>query len=136
MLARLRELSQQHRSFAFESTLSGRSYATWLKRLRNDGYQFRLIYIWLRDAELAVERVAERVRSGGHAIPPDDIRRRYRRGIRNLFQLYLPVADWWALYDNSEDDKAALIATGIGTDETSIIRTQLWNQLLESKGQK
>src|SRR6266850_65558 len=69
MLNRLHELSERKESFAFESTLAARSYASWLKRLRQQGYEVHLIFVWLRSVDLAIERVAERVRRGGHAIP-------------------------------------------------------------------
>jgi predicted ABC-type ATPase len=93
MLSRLRELSERKESFAFESTLAARSYASWLKRLRLQGYEVHLIFVWLRSIDLAIERVAERVRRGGHAIPLQEIRRRFQRGIDNLFELYIPLAD-------------------------------------------
>jgi predicted ABC-type ATPase len=81
MLSRLHELSARKQSFAFERTLAARSYASWLKRLRFQGYEVHLIFVWLRSVDLAIERVAERVRRGGHSIPPEQIRRRYQRGI-------------------------------------------------------
>ena len=84
MLQRLHELSQRKESFAFETTLAARSYATWLRQLRALGYSTHLLFVWLRSADLAIERVAERVRRGGHAIPPEEIRRRYERGVGNL----------------------------------------------------
>jgi len=79
MLSRLHELSERKESFAFESTLAARSYASWLKRLRGQGYEVHLIFVWLRSIDLAIGRVAERVLRGGHDIPPKEIRRRYWR---------------------------------------------------------
>ena len=101
MLARLRELSRQRADFAFETTLSGRRHANLLDSMRADGYRVYLIYIWLMTPELALQRVAERVRQGGHDVPESDVRRRYRRSIANLFELYLPLADTWIILDNS-----------------------------------
>jgi len=75
MLRRLHELSEQSQSFAFETTLAARSYAPWIKRLRSSGYEMHLLFICLRSVELAIERVAERVRRGGHIIPEPEIRR-------------------------------------------------------------
>jgi predicted ABC-type ATPase len=81
MLSRIRELVRQRVSFAFETTLAGRSLAPWLKRLIKDGYRFHLVFLWLPSADLAVQRVASRVRLGDHDVPEDTIRRRYDRGI-------------------------------------------------------
>lgn len=112
MLKRLRELAAQRKSFAFETTLATRSYAGWFKHLKADGYQVHLSFIWLHSAEMAVERVRQRVSSGGHSIPEETIRRRYQKGIRNFFSLYRPHADSWAVYDNSALLEPVMIANG------------------------
>ncbi len=136
MLSRLHELSEQRESFAFESTLAARSYASWLKRLRVQGYEFHLIFVWLRSVDLAIGRVAERVLRGGHDIPPQEIRRRYQRGIDNLFELYIPIADAWAVYDNSEHNRPSLVATGGTKSAHRTPRPDLWLLLLESRRHK
>ena len=110
MLARLRELAAQRASFAFETTLASRSYAPWLRKLAVSGYTIDLVFLWLPSAEFALDRVAERVRSGGHDIPPDAVRRRYRSGLRNLFTLYEPLVSSWRLYDSSGPEPR-LVAT-------------------------
>ena len=101
MLRRLSELSKARKNFAFESTLAARSFAPWLKRLRTKGYSVRIVFLFLPDPRLAIERVRQRVRLGGHDIPIPVIRRRYYSGIRNFFDLYMPLADQWRIYDNS-----------------------------------
>ena len=136
MLNRLHELSERHESFAFESTLAARSYGPWLSRLRQQGYEVYLLFVWLRSVDLAIERVAERVRRGGHHIPSKELRRRYKRGIINLFDLYMPLADAWAIYDNSDRDQAALVATGVRKARPKVSRPDLWQMLLESRQQK
>lgn len=130
MLKRLRELAAQQKSFAFETTLATRSYASWLSKLRNAGWQFNLIFIWLNNAELAVERVSQRVASGGHDIPEESIRRRYRRGVENFFSLYQPLADSWSVYDNSVLPKPILMAKGKKQSE-KIFRDELWQKFRE-----
>src|SRR5215208_2498675 len=95
MLARLHELADEGADFAFETTLSGRTYLGWLAGLRRTGYRVRLEYIWLSSPDLAVNRVRDRVRRGGHSIPEDTIRRRYDVSLRNFFRLYRPIADTW-----------------------------------------
>jgi predicted ABC-type ATPase len=111
MLARLRELTEQRASFAFETTLASRSFAPFLKRLKDDGYSVQLVYIWARSPELSIRRVAERVARGGHFVPDETVRRRYSRGLHNFRTLYLPLADSWLLCDNSGTAPLA-IATG------------------------
>ncbi len=102
MLSRLRRLGELRRTFAFETTLAGRSLSPWLAQLVATGYEFHLIYFWLSSPDLAVARVADRVRKGGHDVPEETIRRRYRAGQKNFFQLYMPLATKWQLFDNSD----------------------------------
>jgi predicted ABC-type ATPase len=133
MLRRLHELSEQRQSFAFESTLAARSYARWIKQLRMDGYEVHLLFVWLRSAELAIERVAERVRRGGHMISSPEVRRRYKRGVSNLFELYIPIVDTWAIYDNSEGVSPSLIGMGDAMGPTKIVRSDTWRRLRKSR---
>jgi predicted ABC-type ATPase len=81
MLKRLRDLASREENFAFETTLATRSYATWLRRLKRQGYNFHLIFLWLGSPELALRRVRERVLMGGHDVPEGIVRRRYVKGI-------------------------------------------------------
>jgi predicted ABC-type ATPase len=112
MLNRLHDLAEQQQTFAFESTLAARSYVHWIDGLRGNGYSFQLMFLWLRSADLAVERVRERVRTGGHEVAEEVIRRRYYGGLRNFWTLYQPLADAWSVYDNSESAKSLPIASG------------------------
>src|SRR5215467_12533549 len=101
MLERLRELAVEGRDFAYETTLASKSFAPWLRYLQNDGYTFHLVYLWLPTAELAIARVAERVRRGGHAVAEDTVRRRYDRSLFNFFDIYSQLADSWVMINNS-----------------------------------
>ena len=123
MLNRLKNLAEQHRTFAFESTLAARSYVHWIDDLSHNGYSFQLMFLWLRSADLAVERVRERVRTGGHNVAEEVIRRRYDAGLRNFWTLYQPLADAWSVYDNSESAKSLPIASG-GKKEPFLARDQ------------
>ncbi len=116
MLDWMRKLAEQRRDFAFETTLSARTYAPWLKGLKASGYEIYLYYYWLRSAETAIARVAQRVRSGGHHIPDADMLRRYGRSVKNFLELYRGVADEWEVYDNT-DGKRFLIGIGSGGQE-------------------
>jgi predicted ABC-type ATPase len=111
MLNRLHALAEQRKTFAFESTLAAKHYAEWIKKLRNDGYAFQMMFLSLRSPDLAVQRVRERVKAGGHDVAEQVIRRRHSAGLRNFWQLYMPLADAWAVYDTSESEHS-LIARG------------------------
>jgi predicted ABC-type ATPase len=101
LLTRIKELTRARQDFGFETTLSGRSYITLLNRIKNEGYRVVMFFLWLPSADLAVARVKNRVRQGGHQVPEAVIRRRFGSGIRNLFQLYRPLLDAWWLYNAS-----------------------------------
>ncbi len=102
MLTRIDELLESGVDFAFETTLSTRSYVNTVKKAQEKGYFVTVLYFWLNTPELAVERVKIRVEEGGHDIPEVTIRRRYNLGINNMFNLYIPVADYWMFIDNSK----------------------------------
>jgi len=110
MLERMRELVGRDESFGLETTCAGRSYLHFLRNCKLKGWRITLVYFWLKSPELAVTRVAHRVSEGGHAVPPDIIRRRYSASVANMRKLYLPLADEVEIYDNS-DWRRVLIAT-------------------------
>jgi predicted ABC-type ATPase len=110
MLDRLNELVSAGHSFAFETTCSGRGHGRLLKRCRAVGYQITLIFLWLPSAEVALSRVARRISRGGHRIPDEVVVRRYSAGLRNMRNLYVPLADAVLIYDNS-DASGDLIAS-------------------------
>ncbi len=99
LLERIGELSRASEDFGFETTLSGRTHARLLTDLRTSGYRVVLFFLWLPSADLAVFRVANRVRQGGHAVPEGDVRRRFLSGLRNFFHLYRQRCDSWWLYN-------------------------------------
>lgn len=101
MHKRLHELAASRVSFAFESTLSSRTFALFLTRCKVQGYSVQIFYVALPSAELAVNRVALRVKLGGHGIPQADVERRFQRSLHNLHALYLPLADRWTVLDNA-----------------------------------
>jgi len=99
-------------SFAFETTLSGRGYIRLIPGWQMDGYIVKLFFLRLGSPELAIARVRQRVREGGHNVPSSIIHRRYTAGLKNFENLYKPVVDEWALYDNSESEPV-LIEEGV-----------------------
>lgn len=101
LLAEIATKVERRESFAFETTLSGRSYARSIPRWRAMGYHVKIIFLSLLAVEIAVARVAARVAQGGHDVSETAIRRRFRSGIDNFHHLYRPLVDAWVLYDNS-----------------------------------
>lgn len=134
VLESLVELRIRGESFAYESTLSGRSLVNRLKELKGTGYRIRLIYIWSPSADLNVARVADRVRRGGHDVPEWAIRRRFSASWRNLHELYMPLADEWKVYRNIDREGPNLIAEGGFEIDTTIVEPDLWELVME--GQK
>lgn len=102
MLERIKYLLDKGESFSIETTLATRSYINLVRNAHKRGYLVNVIYFWLNTPELAVDRVAERVRKGGHNIPRDVILRRYSKGLYNLFNLFMGEVDLWTIYDNSD----------------------------------
>ena len=100
MLEEVRGCIQARRAFGMESTLSGKTYIGLLSKAKQAGYEIELHYLWLPSAEMAVRRVRQRVKKGGHAVPESDIRRRYQRSIDHLLRDYLSMADRWSIWDN------------------------------------
>jgi predicted ABC-type ATPase len=129
MLARLRELARQRSSFAFETTLASRSFAPWIADLMRTGYQFHLVFLWLPHPDLAVARVAARVRDGGHDVPEETIRRRYEAGLSNFFRLYQPMASTWKFCDDSGAPVTKLIAAGEFGLVSSVANQPTWEQI-------
>ncbi|MHB2019713.1 MAG: AAA family ATPase [Candidatus Xenobia bacterium] len=123
---RLHHLAARRESFAFESTLAGSGLAAFIARARTTGYVFNLTFLWLRDPDTAVARVADRVRRGGHDVPEATIRRRYSRGLTNFFKLYQPLADHWVFYDNSVPPLPRLVAVGRPKEVVAVHDSEVW----------
>jgi predicted ABC-type ATPase len=101
LLSELRELIDQRKTFALESTLSGRTYVNIFEDAKQQGYRIELHFVWIPDAREAIRRVRQRVIEGGHDVPAEDIRRRFTRSIDHLLKDYASLADKWFLWDNS-----------------------------------
>ena len=132
MLRRLDELAETNADFAFETTPSTRSFFPRLNRMRENGYKFKLVFLYLENSELARLRVAERVRQGGHDIPETTIKRRYEKGLRNFFALYKTIADNWFFYNNSDTKNLKLIAKGNLSKTEEVFEPDIWKQLKEN----
>jgi predicted ABC-type ATPase len=100
-LAELDRLARARVDFAFETTLSGLVYLQRLKRWKAAGYRIEIIFLSLPTPELALRRIAARVRQGGHNVPRADVIRRFGRSWNNFNGHYRSLADRWEVYDNS-----------------------------------
>jgi len=128
MLQRIDDLLSQNVTFSIETTLSTKSYLNLVRRARQQGYRVSIFFFWLRTPELAVERVAERVQHGGHGIPENVIKRRYVAGINNLFNIFMPEVDFWAIYDNTEQPRRKVASCKKGA-EIDLFNVELFNSI-------
>ncbi len=125
MLRRIDELIEQMQDFAFETTLSTRSFVVLCDEAKKKGYVIYLVFLWLDSPELAVERVKQRVSEGGHNIPEETILRRYKAGLKNFITLYKETVDFWLFFDNSKTDQE-LIAEGKQGNSPIVYNTGKW----------
>jgi predicted ABC-type ATPase len=132
MLGRINELINLGVDFAFETTLTTLSYKNTIESARKRGYKITLLFFWLNDSKLAIERVATRVFEGGHNIPENVIVRRYFRGLTNLVNIFMEICDYWIVIDNS-DTPYKFIAEG-GENLPHVIYNQtIWNEIKSKK---
>jgi predicted ABC-type ATPase len=127
MLERIKALIGRGQDFAFETTLSTKSYKNLIQDAKKKNYSVTLIFFWLSSQELAVKRVETRVKEGGHNIPEKVIRRRYENGLRNFFDIFKSIVDDWMLIDNS-GEPYELIAEKMQSEEI-IYNNKIWDNL-------
>jgi predicted ABC-type ATPase len=101
VLREIDRLAAERADFAFETTLSGRTYVRRMEAWKRTGYRIEIVYLRLSSVELALHRIDARVRQGGHDVPKRDVIRRFKRGWENFQKTYQPMAESWAVYDNS-----------------------------------
>jgi predicted ABC-type ATPase len=131
MLDRLDALVRAGDSFAFETTCASHRHPRFLKACRALGYQITLVFLWLRSSDMAISRVARRVAQGGHRIPDEVVVRRYSAGLRLMRHLYLPLADFAFIYDNS-DEVGDLIAERRGAGPLTVHNSDRWKRIEEA----
>ncbi len=119
MLQQIDKLIQNREDFAFEATLSSKNFIAIIKKAKQYGYMTTLIFFWLDSPDLAIARVKTRVTEGGHDVPTHVIIRRYYAGLRNLFDLYIPLCDYWMIFDKSKL-ASDLIAEGYSLKDVDI----------------
>lgn len=127
MLQRIKYLINSEQDFAFETTLATRSYRNFIIDAQKKGFSVTLLFFWLSSEDLAIKRVETRVREGGHNIPENVIRRRYKNGLKNFFNIFKELVDDWMFIDNS-GEPYQVIAEGAREDE-EINNLEIWNKL-------
>ena len=133
MLQRIYNLVKSRANLAFETTMASKTFQTLLKQCKRDGYQVNLFYLWLSSPELAIERVKSRMMLGGHGIANDVIVRRYYRSIYNFTKIYLPLADRWSIYDNSNMEPSLIAKKHQHSTNIEIQNKSIWLYLNEVK---
>lgn len=132
MLSEIQSFARRGESFAFETTLSGRSNIRLLRRLKARGYQIHVFFLWLRSTDLALSRIRKRVSRGGHDVPASVVRRRFDRSIRNFLLHYRPLADSWLVFDNSgKVPKVVALENRLGV---RIINKSIYGALIKRYG--
>jgi predicted ABC-type ATPase len=129
MLKKINDYIPLQKDFAFETTLSSRTFRNTILKSIKSGYETTLLFFWLNSVELAYERVENRVFEGGHHVPKHVIARRYYAGIKNLFDIYIPVTDYWMIFDNSQKMSSELIAEGMKAKSTIIKNIATFDRL-------
>lgn len=123
-LERIDFLLSQGVSFSVETTLASKSYVGLVNKAKTLGYETTLLFFWLSSPEMAIDRVKHRVSEGGHNIPEDVIRRRYKAGLTNLFRLFIPIVDDWYLFDNR-------VTPIVIAQKDKIVNNDLYNLIYE-----
>jgi predicted ABC-type ATPase len=126
VLEQIHDYAKQQLDFAFETTLAGKTYFSMLRKFKENGYKLHLFFLWIPDTKLAIARINSRVAEGGHNVPAEDVKRRFKRSIYNLFNLYLPILDSWILFNNTGNQPLP-IAEGINQ------QVIVFNQILFEK---
>ena len=130
VLEQIKQLADKNVDFGFETTLSGRTYLRTFQFLKEKGYKLHLFFLWIPGSQLAIERIKDRVLEGGHHVPTQDVRRRFKRSIYNFFNLYEPLLDAWTIFNNSGPVPTLMAKRTNG--KVLIIDEKLYNKIKEN----
>ena len=129
VLEQVHDLAYKNVDFAFETTISGKSYIAFLKELRKRSYSINIFFLWIPNAELALSRIKDRVAAGGHDVPAIDVRRRFSRGIYNFLTHYRQLADTWLLFNNADAVPQLIAREKDG--KTEVINKDLFEKIIK-----
>jgi predicted ABC-type ATPase len=131
MLEQIRSLGNRGVDFGFETTLSGKTHLKLFDDLKKKGYHIHLFFLWVNSIDIALRRIEKRVQNGGHSVPEAVVRRRFEKSLFNFFNLYQPVAESWAIFDNSREVPKMIAYEELGFLE--IIDPELFDRLSRHK---
>ena len=134
LLDQIADCSRKKIDFSFETTLAGRGYVNIFEKMKQNGYEIHLFFLWLPNVKLALARIEDRVRKGGHNIPDHDVRRRFARGVWNLFHVYRQLFDTWSIFDNSTGSPEQIVKTEGGA--VTILNKLKYGKVLKQAGYK
>ena len=132
VLEQIHSLGRNQRDFGFESTLAGKTQIRLMREFKRNGYNIHLFYLWITSVDLAMERIADRVRKGGHSVPEETVRRRFGKSLFNFINIYRSLVDTWHLFNNSSE-KPRSIAEYDG--QLKIFNSGLYEQLCACRGE-
>lgn len=134
VLSQIHDFAAKGADFAFETTLSGKSYINLFHKMKDRNYKLHLFFLWIPTADFAIARIKDRVAEGGHDVPANDVRRRFYHGIYNFFKYYKSIADSWTLFDNS-GTMPNIIAKG-KNGHLEIFKDDVFNNIIKIAGVK
>ena len=130
VLEQICSLAAKNVDFAFETTLSGKSYVRLIRALKKKGYVINLFFLWIPNAEFALSRIKDRVASGGHDVPAVDVKRRFSRGIYNFLKYYKPLSDTWLLFNNADAIPRLIAKEKNG--KTDVIDKEMFERIIKN----
>jgi len=128
MLKRIKQLMAEKVDFAIETTLTTKSYKQLILDAKSYGYIVTLVFFWISSSKLALDRIKIRVKKGGHDVPKEVVERRYKRGLENLFRIFIPICDYWIIMDNSTDN-SIIIAEGNLNVDKKVYNNEIWGKI-------
>ncbi len=132
LLSEIRDCLRERRTFALESTLNGHAQVAILEQAKAGGYRIEIYYLWLPSPAVAIRRIAQRVKKGGHHIPSDSVRRRYQRSLRNFVAIFAPLADVWHVWFN--ENRPAILT--ISSERANLTHLEAFLTAVKAKAEK
>jgi predicted ABC-type ATPase len=115
LLSEIDHCLKHRETFGLESTLSGHAQANILKHAKSLGYRIEIVFLWIPSPQLAIRRIAQRVKKGGHHVPSEDVTRRYKRSLANFVKIYAPLADRWKVWNNADQPASLTLSSESAT---------------------
>ena len=134
LVEQIRKFAEREETFAFETTLAGKRYGDVLKKMKAKGYRIHIFFLWIPTVKMALARIVNRVKMGGHSIPSGTVDRRFRRGLHNFLVGYQNLADSWYLFDNSNIPPVLVARSEEG--KRTVLNKQLYEEITQANGGK